>query len=158
MDEKIDVKERMKRAEEYFVKGFNCAQAVVAAYADLYGYTEEQALKLSAGMGGGRGRLRLTCGAVAGMAILAGMECGSTDANDREGKSANYKVVQELVSRFQKIYGTIICSELLQLKKDTPLTYEASERTAEYYKSRPCLNQVITCAKIFGEHYNDIRN
>ena len=158
MDEKIDVKERMKRAEEYFVKGFNCAQSVVAAYADLYGYTEEQALKLSAGMGGGMGRLRLTCGAVAGMAILAGMECGSTDANDREGKSANYKVVQELVSRFQKIYGTIICSELLQLKKDTPLTYEASERTAEYYKSRPCLNQVITCAKIFGEYYNEIRN
>ena len=90
MDEKIDVKERMKRAEEYFVKGFNCAQAVVAAYADLYGYTEEQALKLSAGMGGGMGRLRLTCGAVAGMAILAGMECGSTDANDRGGKSVNY--------------------------------------------------------------------
>lgn len=110
------------------------------------------------GNGGGMGRLRLTCGAVAGMAILAGMECGSTDANDREGKSANYKVVQELVSRFQKIYGTIICSELLQLKKDTPLTYEASERTAEYYKSRPCLNQVITCAKIFGEYYNEIRN
>ena len=149
MDEKIDVKERMKRAEEYFVKGFNCAQAVVAAYADLYGYTEEQALKLSAGMGGGMGRLRLTCGAV------AGMECGSTDANDREGKSANYKVVQELVSRFQKVYGTIICSELLQLKKDTPLTYVASERTAEYYKSRPCLNQVITCAKIFGEFLNE---
>ena len=44
MNEKIDVRERMKRAEEYFVKGFNCAQAVVAAYADLYGYTEEQAL------------------------------------------------------------------------------------------------------------------
>ena len=141
MNEKIDVKERMRRAEEYFVKGFNCAQAVVAAYADLYGYTEEQALKLSAGMGGGMGRLR--------------MECGSADADDREGKSANYKVVQELVSRFQKVYGTIICSELLQLKKDTPLTYVASERTAEYYKSRPCLNQVITCAKIFGEFLNE---
>ena len=53
------------------------------------------------------------------------------------------------------IYGTIICSELLQLKKDTPLTYVASERTAEYYKSRPCLNQVITCAKIFGEFLNE---
>ena len=45
MDEKIYVKERIKRAEEYFVKRFNCAQAVVAAYADLYRYTEEQALK-----------------------------------------------------------------------------------------------------------------
>ena len=108
MNEKIDVKERMRRAEEYFVKGFDCAQAVVAAYADLYGYTEEQALKLSAGMGGGMGRLRLTCGAVAGMAILAGMECGSADADDREGKPATHKVVLDLVSRFHRVYGTII--------------------------------------------------
>ena len=83
------------------------------------------------------------------------MHCGSADANDREGKSANYKVVQELTRRFQETYGTIICSELLQLKKYTPLTYEASERTAEYYKSRPCLNQVITCAKIFGDYLNE---
>ena len=158
MTEKIDVKERMRKAEEYFVKGFNCSQAVVAAYADLFGYSEEQALKLSAGMGGGMGRLRLTCGAVAGMAILAGMQCGSADAGDREGKSENYKVVQGLAKRFQDTYGTLICSELLNLKKGAPLTYVASERTEEYYKSRPCLNQVITAAKIFGDYLNKIKN
>ena len=81
----IDKTERIRRAEELFVKGYNWSQSVVAAFADLYGFTEEQALKLSAGMGGGMGRLRMTCGAVAGMAILAGMDCGSTDADDREG-------------------------------------------------------------------------
>ena len=154
MSERINVKERMKRAEDYFMKGFNCSQSVVAAYADIFGYTEEQALKLSAGLGGGLGRQRLTCGAVAGMAVLAGMDCGSTTAGDREGKSANYKVVQELTSQFKDVYGTVNCLELLKLKKGAPLTYEASERTAEYYKSRPCLNQIITCAKIFGDYLN----
>ena len=94
---KIDKEERIRRAEELFVSGYNCSQAVVAAFADLFGFTEEQGLKLSAGMGGGMGRLRMTCGAVSGMAILAGMDCGSADASDREGKSANYKVVQELL-------------------------------------------------------------
>lgn len=145
----------MKRAEDYFMKGFNCSQSVVAAYADIYGYTEEQALRLSAGLGGGMGRQRLTCGTVAGMAVLAGMDCGSTTPGDREGKSANYKVVQELTRRFKDIYTTVTCSELLKLKKGEPLTFEASERTAEYYKTRPCLNQVITCAKIFGDYLNE---
>ena len=48
----IDKTGRIRRAEELFVKGYNCSQSFVAAFADLYGFTEEQALKLSAGMGG----------------------------------------------------------------------------------------------------------
>ena len=44
----IDKKERMRRAEELFMQGFNCSQAVVAAFADIYGYTPEQAQALGA--------------------------------------------------------------------------------------------------------------
>ena len=63
----INKEERIRRAEQLFVAGYNCSQSVVAAFADLFGFTEEQALKLSAGMGGGMGRLRMTCGAVSAM-------------------------------------------------------------------------------------------
>lgn len=152
---KIDKEERIRRAEELFVSGYNCSQAVVAAFADLFGFTEEQALKLSAGMGGGMGRLRMTCGAVSGMAILAGMDCGSADASDREGKSANYKVVQELCERFKSEHQSLICAELLNIRKGAPLSYEASERTAEYYKTRPCVNMVVTAAKIFADYLDE---
>ena len=38
----IDKQERMRRAEELFMQGFNCSQSVAAAFADVYGYTEEQ--------------------------------------------------------------------------------------------------------------------
>ena len=152
---KIDKEERIRRAEELFVSGYNCSQAVVAAFADLFGFTEEQGLKLSAGMGGGMGRLRLTCGAVSGMAILAGMDCGSADASDREGKSANYKVVQELCERFKSEHQSLICAELLNIRKGAPLSYEASERTAEYYKTRPCVNMVVTAAKIFADYLDE---
>lgn len=144
--------ERIKKAEDLFMQGYNCAQSVTAAFADIYGYTEEQALKLSAGFGGGIGRMRLTCGAACGMFILAGMDCGSSDINDREGKSANYKVVQDLADAFKKEFGTLECAELLKLKKDTPLSHEASERTAEYYAKRPCVNQVVAAAKIFADY------
>jgi len=149
---KIDKLARMRRAEELFMQGFNCAQAVVATFADLYGYTEEQALKMSAGFGAGIGRMRMSCGAFNGMVLLAGLDCGSAMPGDREGKSYNYKVVQELAARFKEEHGTLICSELLELKKDAPLSYEASERTAEYYKTRPCVNQIISAAKIYAEY------
>ena len=33
----IDKQARMKRAEELFMQGFNCAQSVAAAFADVYG-------------------------------------------------------------------------------------------------------------------------
>lgn len=148
----IDKKERMRRAEELFMQGFNCSQAVVAAFADIYGYTPGQALRLSAGLGAGIGRMRLTCGAVCGMAVLAGMHCGSATPGDRQGKSACYKVVQRLASEFGREHGSIICSELLGLKKGAPLDYEASERTAEYYRTRPCVRQVISAARIYAEY------
>lgn len=149
---KIDKQARMCRAEELFMQGFNCAQAVAAAFADVYGYTEEQVLKMSAGFGAGIGRMRMSCGAFNGMVLLAGLDCGSTIPGDREGKSYNYKVVQELAARFREEHGTLICAELLKLKKGAPLSYEASERTAEYYKTRPCVNQIISAAKIYAEY------
>ena len=147
-----DKQERMRRAEELFMQGFNCSQAVVAAFADLYGYSEEQALRMSAGLGAGVGRMRLSCGAVNGMALLAGLDCGSTTAGDREGKSHCYQVVQQLAARFKELHGSLICSELLRLKKDAPLSYEASERTADYYKTRPCVNQIVLAAKIYADY------
>ncbi len=152
MEMLFNKEERIRKAEAYFMQGFNCCQAVVAAYADLYGYTQEQALRMSAGFGAGIGRMRMSCGAFNALALLAGLDCGSVTPGDREGKSYNYKVVQELAARFKEEHGSLICSELLKLKKGAPLTYVASERTAEYYKTRPCVNQIVSAAKIFADY------
>ena len=152
----IDKQKRMKRAEELFMQGFNCSQSVAAAFADVYGYTEEQMLRVSAGFGAGIGRMRLSCGAFNAMALLAGLENGSVTPGDLEGKSANYKTVQQLAARFQEEHGSLICAELLKLKRDAPLSYEASERTAEYYQKRPCVKQIISAARIYAEYLETI--
>ena len=152
----IDKQKRMKRAEELFMQGFNCSQSVATAFADVYGYTEEQMLRVSAGFGAGIGRMRLSCGAFNAMALLAGLENGSVTPGDREGKSANYKTVQQLAARFQDEHGSLICAELLKLKQDAPLSYEASERTAEYYQKRPCLKQIISAARIYAEYLETV--
>ena len=68
------MEDRIKRAVELFKEGFNCSQSVCAAFADMYGYTEVQALQMSASFGGGIGRMRMTCGAACGMFLLAGIQ------------------------------------------------------------------------------------
>lgn len=152
----IDKQKRMRRAEELFMQGFNCSQSVATAFADVYGYTEEQMLRVSAGFGAGIGRMRLSCGAFNAMALLAGLENGSVTPGDREGKSANYKTVQQLAARFQEEHGSLICAELLKLKRDAPLSYEASERTTEYYQKRPCVKQIISAARIYAEYLETV--
>lgn len=145
-----DMEARVARAVALFKAGFNCSQSVVAAFADHYGYTEEQALRISASFGGGIGRMRQTCGAACGMFMLAGLETGSTDPTDREGKAANYALVQELAERFRQANGSLICAELLGLRPDgaTPPTPEA--RTPQYYAKRPCAQMVETAARIWA--------
>ena len=82
----IDIEERVERAVGFFKEGYNCSQSVVAAYADIYGFTQEQALRMSASFGAGIGRMRETCGAACGMFLLAGLETGCTDPKNAEGK------------------------------------------------------------------------
>ena len=155
----INVEERVAKAVGFFKEGYNCSQSVVAAYADVYGFTLEQALKMSASFGAGIGRMRETCGAACGMFLLAGLETGCTDPKDASGKGANYAVVQDLAAKFVQINGSIVCAELLGLreKKDMGIgsPTQPQERNAEYFKKRPCVEMVMTAAQLFGEYLNN---
>ena len=39
--------ERIQKAVALFKEGYNCSQSVVGAYADMYGFTFEQALHMA---------------------------------------------------------------------------------------------------------------
>lgn len=149
-----DLEDRIQRAVELFMSGYGCSQSVVAAFADLYGLDETMAKRIAAGFGGGVGRMRMMCGTVSGLVILAGLDCGQTEGNDREGKAACYKVVQELLETFKQRNGSIICAELLGLNgcPVVKTTYVPDERNAEYYKKRPCAQKVESAARIFAEY------
>lgn len=149
----IEMEKRVQRAVELFMSGYGCCQSVVGAFADLYGFTEEQALLVGAGFGGGVGRMRMMCGAVSGIVVLAGMSDGQTDGADREGKAHCYKVVQDLLARSKEENGSLICAELLGIKGAVPLgNFVPDERNAEYYKKRPCGAKVESAARIFAEY------
>lgn len=157
MEKKIDEQEmnaRVQRAVDNFMQGYGCCQSVVAAFADLYGLDDTMAKRVAAGFGGGVGRLRMMCGAVSGIVMLVGLDCGQTEGSDRMGKSHCYHVVQQLLAEFKEQNGSVICAELLGLKgHDKAMTsYVASPRTAEYYKTRPCAAKVECAAKIFATY------
>ena len=124
----------------------------MAAFADKYGFTREQALKMSASFGGGIGRMRETCGAACGLFMLAGLETGATEGADREGKAANYALVQELAEEFKQRNGALRCADLLGLSKKEPVVSTPEARTDQYYAKRPCVKMVEEAARIWCEY------
>ena len=144
--------ERIEKAVALFKEGFNCSQSVVAAFADKYGFTREQALKMSASFGGGIGRMRETCGAACGLFLLAGLETGATEGADRNGKAANYALVQKLAEEFKQRNGALRCADLLGLSKKEPVVSTPEARTDQYYAKRPCVKMVEEAARIWCEY------
>ena len=68
--ERVDVEQRAEKARRFFLEGYNCAQAVVLAYCDLFDISPSLAASISAPLGGGMGRLREVCGAAACLWLL----------------------------------------------------------------------------------------
>jgi C_GCAxxG_C_C family probable redox protein len=139
-----------EKAIEYFCKGYNCAQSVFAAFCDVTGYSEKEALMLASSFGGGMGRMRETCGAVTAMFMVAGVVRGYDDISTDAPKKAHYERIQKMAAEFKREHGTIICRELLaSLKPDS--NPAPSARTEEYYRVRPCVRFVATAADILDK-------
>lgn len=150
----MEFESRREKAVQLFLQGYNCAQSVFAAHADLYDLPEDFACRISASMGAGVGRMREVCGCMSGMALIAGLETGAVEGADRAGKAHNYEVVQAMAEKFRKRNGrnSIVCKELLGLKKvENDSTPE--ERTPEYYKKRPCIELIKTACDIIQETF-----
>lgn len=144
--------ERVEKARNLFLEGYNCSQSVVGAFSDLFGMEPETAMRFAEGLGGGMGRMRLTCGAVAAMSLLAGLKMSTGQSGDLQTRTQIYEKVREMAQEFQDKNGSIICSELLggALPKDN--SAKPQERTKQYYKKRPCPDCVADCAEIIEKH------
>jgi C_GCAxxG_C_C family probable redox protein len=139
------------KAKELFEGGCNCAQAVFCAFRDETNLSEEDAMRLSAGFGGGMGRMREVCGAVSGMIMVLSNKFAATDPNDHEKKKELYALIQKASADFKDENGSIICRELLGLSEKTS-DPNPEARTKEYYKKRPC-SELVHCAAEIAEKY-----
>ena len=139
-----------QKAVELFRKGCNCSQSVFTAFSDVTGFDEKAALRLSSSFGGGLGRLREVCGAVSGMALVAGVLWGYDDIKVKSLKTEHYKLTAGMAHRFSDIFGSYICREILGIP-DYKYSPEADDRTEEYYLKRPCEKCIAAAARILDE-------
>jgi len=143
--------ERKELAEKYFKDGYNCSQAVVISFADLFPNEKENLLKIASPFGGGYSRMRETCGAVSGMLIVLGLLEGYSTNETGDKKAILYENTQELLRFFENQYGSLTCRELLKLtyKHDD---FQPTKRTEYFYKNRPCLELIKGAVEILERY------
>ena len=91
---------RSERALDYYFDGFNCAQSVIASFADKLEISEEVVLRMASGFGGGMGRMQETCGAVTGAFMVIGFLRGKYKLGDEEAKEKTNELIQEFSQKY----------------------------------------------------------
>ena len=138
-------------AKENFLAGYNRDQAVLKAFEDEpwfkdSGLNSDTAMKLSSSFGGGMGGMREVCGAVSGMFMAAGLAHGYKEAQSPE-KQNHYKMIRELAARCKEENGSIICGELLGIKKNPDVELPG--------KKKPCADLCKLAADFLEEYLEE---
>lgn len=106
--------DRKETALTVFASGFNCAQAVFAAYCEDFGLDTPTALRVSEGFGGGVAGTGGLCGALSGAVMALGLYAGRSEPGDLESKERTKSLARSLLARFEALYGHTACEALLQ--------------------------------------------
>ena len=110
--ERKDKMDRETLAVERRNKGYNCAQAVLCTYCDLFGVDEKMAFIMSEGLGTGMGCTLATCGALSAAGMLAGMKCSTANLESPNSKGSTYRITREIVKEFKEQAGAVRCRDL----------------------------------------------
>lgn len=103
---------RIEKAVELREKGYNCAQAVMCAYADLAGIDEQTAYKIAEGFGTGMGGMGHMCGALSAAFILAGLKNSSGIPGDKSTRAGTYEKIRKIAAAFEAKNTSTMCRDL----------------------------------------------
>ena len=105
-------KDRKKDALKLFHEGYNCAQAILAAYEDMFGLERKHAFRICAPFGGGIANTGDTCGAVSGALMVIGLRYGSDKPAKWYKRERLYRTSKKFMKRFIEAYGSKNCNDL----------------------------------------------
>lgn len=125
-------------AQEKFLTGYNCAQAVLYAACDQLHVDKDIALKMACGFGAGMGREQEVCGAVSGGILAIGLKHGRGEGETRSKTDDTYARVRAFMDAFRDRHGSVVCRELLGCDLRTP-------EGQRYFKDNDLIRQ--TCAR-----------
>ncbi len=112
--------DEFERSKSRFAEGYNCAQAVLLAFAEEIGLDPDTAARLTSAFGGGIARSGRVCGAVSGGLMVLGLRYGNTSPTDRGAKEATYALARRYMEDFARQHGSVDCPGLLGLDIGTP--------------------------------------
>ena len=135
---------RCELANEYHVKGYNCAQSVIAAFSDVTHLDEGQAMALASGFGGGAGTGEL-CGAATGAIMTLGLVRPVDETDPVASKKKAVAWAKEFQSRFVERFRHIRCHDLL---KDPSAAEEASAQAVQMGLTKHCDIMIVTAVEI----------
>ena len=141
-----------EKALLFFKRKFHCSQAVLAAYAEECGISEEQALKLGACFGSGM-RKGEVCGACTGALMVLGLMYGHCDENDLSGKQLANEINDKMMDRFAAACGSYICNDLLKCDISTAegITYAMENKLFTEFCPHMVANAVEILEQIIKE-------
>lgn len=141
-----------EKALDYFNRKFHCSQAVLAAYAQECGLTEEQALKLGACFGSGM-RKGEVCGACTGALMVLGALYGQYDKSDERSRLVANEVNDKMMNLFKEKCGSYLCNELLQCDISTKdgIDYALSKNLFTEFCPQMVANAIDILEQIIAE-------
>lgn len=139
------MKTKSEMAQELFDSGFNCSQSVVAVFCEKYGVSQEVALKMSSGFGGGV-RFGEICGAASGAVLVIGLKYGQYKAEDKEAKSNCNLETVNFLNEFRNRNKSIVCRDILGY--DISITYGMEQAQAKNLFKTVCVDMVISAVNI----------
>lgn len=101
-----------EKAVEIFGQKYHCSQAVLAAFAEDFGLSEKQALKLGGCFGGGMCKGEV-CGAVTGALMAIGLNNGQCEVEDLASRKLTNDRTIEMLETFKQENGSYLCKDLL---------------------------------------------
>jgi len=140
---------RSEKALQLYSNGFNCAQSVIASFADILNVTEETAVRMAAGFGGGMGRMQETCGAATGAFMVIGFLRGKYKEGDDESNERTNKLIQEFSRQFTKAHGSVNCKALIKFDINSEEGIEEA-READVFNKK-CTYFVKTSVELLEE-------
>lgn len=141
--------DRMQMIVDAKQRGFNCAQAVLGAYAAEYHLDEQAILRMTSVLGGGLARQGETCGAVTGALMALGLQSGTSEPDDPDAKDQAYELGERFMAEFCRRNGTTLCRDLLGCDISTPEGLQFAREHTLFDKF--CRNYVYSAAEILVE-------
>ena len=102
-----------EKAIKIFWEKFNCSQAVLGAFAEELGMSEEQAMKVALCFSAGA-RKGEVCGACTGALMVLGSLYGQYDQSDEKSRQVANEVNDKMMKRFAEVCGSYLCNDLLK--------------------------------------------